>query len=182
VLTHLLGQDITTLAEKISAYRNARSAHGHDASTGTVSLMLHAYIGEDLETVKSEVRTPFREYLRSAISLEREAALGGGVISGGKHMSVEEIARNHMDELLDLAFERYFRTSALMGTPHSCIDFVRKLEEIGVNEIACLIDFGLPTERVLQGMRHLDLLREACSSTAASQAAETALQEFAAEL
>ena len=60
------------------------------------------------------------------------------------------------------------------------------MQEMGgspeINEIACLIDFGLPTERVLQGMRHLDLLREACSSTAASQAVETALQEFAAEL
>lgn len=35
VLTHLLGQDITELAEKITAYRHARAEHGHDVLAGS---------------------------------------------------------------------------------------------------------------------------------------------------
>src|SRR5258708_4578167 len=36
VLTHLLGQDISSLAEKIAAYRASRKANNHDLSTGIV--------------------------------------------------------------------------------------------------------------------------------------------------
>lgn len=181
ILTHLLGQDAVSLADKISAYRESRAAHGHSASDGIVSLMLHTYIGDDFSAVKAEVRTPFREYLRSAISLEREAALGGGKISGGKHLSAEELSKHYVEEVLDIAFERYFKTSALMGTTTTCIDFVSKLEEIGVNEIAALIDFGLPTERVLAGLLRLNILREKCSCAPEQEAVDAVLEEFVGE-
>ena len=178
VLTHLLGQDILTAAEKIAAYREAREKNGYDPSTGIVSLMLHTYLGSDIDKVRSEVRKPFREYLRSAVSLEREAASGGGVISGGHQISSEEIRKNHMEEMLDLAFERYFRTASLMGTPSSCLEFVHKLESIGVDEIACLIDFGVPEEKALESLNYLAMLREQCARNAV--ATEAAFQEFTA--
>jgi natural product biosynthesis luciferase-like monooxygenase protein len=180
VLTHLLGQDILVVAEKIAAYRSAREHHGHDPSRGIVSLMLHTYLGPDMEIVRAEVRKPFREYLRSAVSLEKEAAGGGGVISGGHEIAPEEIRKNHMEEMLDLAFERYFRNASLMGTPDSCMEFVHKLESIGVDEIACLIDFGVPTEKVLEGLAYLAALHDQCSTRSALAAAEDALQEFTA--
>ena len=41
VLTHLIGQDLETLAHKIRHYREARSKHGFDPDAGKVSLMLH---------------------------------------------------------------------------------------------------------------------------------------------
>jgi natural product biosynthesis luciferase-like monooxygenase protein len=180
ILTHLLGQDVVSLAEKISAYRESRAASGYDPEEGIVSLMLHTYIGDDLSEVKAEVRSPFREYLRSAISLEREAALGGGKVSGGKHLSADEISTNHVEEVLDIACERYFNTSALMGTPTTCIGIVNELEKIGVNEVAALVDFGLPTDRVLAGLSRLNALRENCSH-APEQDASGAVLEFVGE-
>jgi natural product biosynthesis luciferase-like monooxygenase protein len=180
VLTHLLGQDILSVSEKIAAYRESREKHGHDPNTGIVSLMLHTYLDSDMEKVRAEVRTPFREYLRSAVSLEKESASGGGVISGGRKISPEEIEKNHMEEMLDLAFERYFSTASLMGTPSSCSEFVNRLESIGVDEIACLIDFGIPTEKVLAGLAYLAVLQDQCSSGSAVTAASEALQEFTA--
>jgi natural product biosynthesis luciferase-like monooxygenase protein len=180
ILTHLLGQDILTVAEKIAVYRQARGEHGHDPATGIVSLMLHTYLDSDMEKVRAEVRTPFREYLRSAVSLEKESAVGGGVISGGRKIAAEDINKSHMEEMLDLAFERYFRTASLMGTPSSCTEFVHKLESIGIDEIACLIDFGVPTELVLQGLTHLAALQDQCSNKKAFAAAQDALQEFTA--
>jgi natural product biosynthesis luciferase-like monooxygenase protein len=180
VLTHLLGQDIVSVSEKIGAYRESREKHGHDPSTGIVTLMLHTYLDSDMARVRAEVRTPFREYLRSAVSLEKESASGGGVISGGRKISPEEIEKNHMEEMLDLAFERYFRTASLMGTPSSCSEFVNRLESIGVDEIACLIDFGIPTEKVLDGLTHLAVLQDQCSTGRAAAAANESLQEFTA--
>jgi hypothetical protein len=114
------------------------------------------------------------------VSLEKESASGGGVISGGRKISPEEIEKNHMEEMLDLAFERYFRTASLMGTPSSCSEFVNRLESIGVDEIACLIDFGIPTEKVLDGLTHLAVLQDQCSTGRAAAAANESLQEFTA--
>jgi natural product biosynthesis luciferase-like monooxygenase protein len=181
LLTHLLGQDIPALAEKIAAYRKAREEHGYDPSTGIVSLMLHTYVGNDLEQIKAEVRLPFREYLRSAVALEKKSAKGGGVISGGRTIEAEEICSKDMEDLLDLAFERYYNSAALIGTPESCTSLVKTLEEIGVNEIACLIDFGVAQASVLENLQYLKELREQCSSAAQASELEAALQEFTAD-
>lgn len=161
VLTHLIGQDLDALEPKIERYRQAlRERHG-DAAVGTVSLMLHTFLGADVEEVKAKVRGPFREYLRSAISLEQLAAAGGGVISGGHRIQAHEISPQALDELLDLTFERYFRGGALMGTPASCEDLLWRLEEIGIDEIACLIDFLDDRAAILEGLSYLSELRDA---------------------
>jgi natural product biosynthesis luciferase-like monooxygenase protein len=179
VLTHLLGQDLLSLAQKIAAYREAREKHGH-AFKGIVSLMLHTYLGTDMERVKAEVRAPFREYLRSAVSLEQESAGGGGVISGGRQIAPETIGKNRMEEMLDIVFDRYFRSASLMGTPSSCMEFINQLEAIGVDEIACLLDFGVSPEQVLESLKHVAALQRNCSSRVAVEAAQSALEEFTA--
>ncbi len=140
LLTHLIGQDLPALAEKIERYREARGDNGFDPAAGKVALMLHTFIGSDIVEVKETVRAPFCQYIKSAISLEAKAASGGGVISGGHKIEPHQIPTNTMNDLFDLTFDRYFRTAALMGTPETCREFVWDLAEIGVDEIACLIE------------------------------------------
>lgn len=166
ILTHLIGQDIETLALKIQRYREGRAANGFDPLEGKVSLMLHTFLGPDLESVRETVRQPFREYLRSAISLEEKAAISGGVISGGHQIDSQQIPADVMEELLDITFERYFHTAALMGTPAGCKELLWQLESIGVNEIACLIDFLDDREAILQSLEYVDKLRESFSAEA----------------
>lgn len=169
ILTHLIGQDIETLATKIQHYRTAREENGFDADAGKVSLMLHTYLGDDLETVKAKVRHPFREYLRSAINLEETAARSGGVISGGHKINPHDIPDNIREELLDITFERYFRTAALMGTPSSCRELIGQLESIGVDEIACLIDFLDDERAILESLEYVNQVRESFSPEALNQ-------------
>jgi natural product biosynthesis luciferase-like monooxygenase protein len=157
VLTHLLGQDVCTLAARIALYRRARLEHGFDPDTGIVSLMLHTFLGRDLETVREQVRLPFQEYLRSSLTLERKSAEAGGAASGNKRNVNAVIDPQDQLELLEIAFERYFDCASLMGTPESRRGLLVDVEEIGVNEIACLIDFGLNVSEVIRG---LDLLSE----------------------
>jgi natural product biosynthesis luciferase-like monooxygenase protein len=182
VLTHLIGQDFAELAGKIRRYREARAAAGFDPATGIVSLMLHTFLGADAEQVRDTVRTPFREYIRSAVSLEQMAALGGGVISGGKVIDAHTIAPEILEELLDRTFERYYRTAALMGTPEGCQPLIWELEQIGVGEIACLIDFGVDPEAVLGGLEHLDRLCALTSDQARSREAGQAVEAFLEDL
>ena len=160
VLTHMITQDIYALKDKISVYRRARVDKGFDPLKGIVSLMLHTFLGDAVEAVKEIVYHPFREYLRSAINLEQLAAQGGGVISGGLQHKGEALPPEKVEELLDLTFERYFETAALMGTVASTAKFIQKLEVIGVDEIACLVDFGVAKEKVLASLEHLVALKE----------------------
>ena len=51
VLTHLLGQSVEEVAEKVTAYRKAWREAGH-AGHGVVTLMLHTLVGPDLQSVR----------------------------------------------------------------------------------------------------------------------------------
>lgn len=178
ILTHLIGQNLDSLAEKIRRYRQARAENDFDPNSGIVSLMLHTFVGPDLEAVRAKVRTPFREYLRSAISLEEKASLGGGVISGGHKIDPHKIPADMMEELLDITFERYFQTAALMGTPESCRELLWRLEDIQVDEIACLIDFHDDNQAILESLRYLNELKESFSGGPGGHRAANAFTEL----
>lgn len=159
LLTHMEHQDDAALGEKIARYRQARADNGFDPETGIVSLMLHTFMGPDMESVKQKVREPMRKYLRSAINLERKAVSGGGTASGGYEIDEHEIDEEDMEELLDLIFERYFYNISLTGTVDHCKKRVDALKAVGVNEIACLIDFIDDGDAILESLTYLSQLR-----------------------
>ncbi len=115
---------------------------------------MHTYVGENLEEVRARVYTPFREYLRTSVALVKELAEGRG-----QDLRSASFTKEDMEALLDHAFDRYWQTAALLGTPESCLDVVNRLKEIGVNEVACLIDFGVEEEVVLQSFERLTELK-----------------------
>ncbi|MDB5100230.1 MAG: non-ribosomal peptide synthetase [Cyanobacteria bacterium RYN_339] len=156
VLTCLLGQEPEELAAKIAAYRAARAAHGHDA--GRVTCMVHAYLGDDLATVKARVRRPFSRYLENTLDLV--ANLARGVGAGLDPASLPAAER---EALLEHAFERYWRTAALLGTPASVRPLVDQLAAMGVDELGCLVDFGLEADEVMAGLGRLAALQLAVS-------------------
>ncbi len=168
VLTHLLGQTFEEVAEKIRAYRVAWAEAGHEGS-GTVTLMLHTFVGDDEEAVRNTVRAPMRSYLKSAVDLIKRASwsfptfVQKGSVSGMTPQQVfekEELSKEETDALLDHAFDRYYRESGLFGTPDSCVEIVRKVAAIGVDEIACLIDFGVDTDLALAHLHHIKALMD----------------------
>lgn len=154
ILTHLLGQTVEEVAQKISLYRDSRQKHGHDPDSGKVTLMLHTFLGTDREKVKDQVRAPFTRYLSSSVDLIRNL-----VKSANLPLNFENMSAKDMDDLMAFAFERYFETSALFGTMQSCQLMIEKLEAIGVNEIACLIDFGVENRAALQSLSYVSALK-----------------------
>jgi surfactin synthase thioesterase subunit len=149
VLTALLFQPIEELAEKIASYRESRAKNGHDPDAGQVTLMLHTFIGEDMNLVRHKVRKPFTNYLESSVNLWRHGIT-----------SLDGLDEKEKEHLLAYAFERYFQTSALIGTPESCQLMVQQLQAIGVDEIACLIDFGIDADAVMASLYSLKKLKE----------------------
>jgi natural product biosynthesis luciferase-like monooxygenase protein len=154
VLTALLFQSVEELAEKIAAYRKARAQHGHDPDAGHVTLMLHTFVGNDLAEVRRIVRDPFIAYLESSVDLWQHASKG-----------LADLTPAEREEVLAYAFERYFQTSALIGTPRTCAAFIASLQAVGVDEVASLIDFGVDADVALDALHQLNLLREQCQRT-----------------
>jgi natural product biosynthesis luciferase-like monooxygenase protein len=167
LLTHLLGQSIDELAAKIVAYRRAWREAGH-AGDGIVSLMLHTLVGETREAVEDAVRGPMKAYLKSAMALVKAAAWQFPTF---KKMSAEQgqnldaffqsASPDDMDELLEFAFQRYFRDSGLFGGEADAVAMARRVAAVDVDEIACLIDFGLDADTVLAHLPALDRVRAA---------------------
>ncbi|HEX5052169.1 MAG TPA: MupA/Atu3671 family FMN-dependent luciferase-like monooxygenase [Planctomycetota bacterium] len=178
VLTHLLGQSLEELAQKLDGYRQAWRAAGH-AGEGRVTLMLHTFVGDDEARVREIVREPMKGYLRSSLDLVKQAAWSfpafkqrvdkpgemDALLNGG-------LTPADFEALLEFSFERYYRQSGLFGTPESCARMVDKLRSIAVDEIACLVDFGVPTDLVMQSLPNLLELKRRCdTATAAASAA-----------
>lgn len=191
ILTHLLGQSVMEVAEKIKIYREARAAHGHDPETGIVTLMLHTFVGENEEEVRRIVKEPMKEYLRSSVNLIRQFAWTFPAFkrpqgSQGKpeDVDLDGLSPEELDGILDYAFLRYYESSGLFGTPESCVAMVDRLKQIGVDDIACLIDFGVDTKTMLANLVHLDRLRSMTSSANVQIAASSAKQDqsFAAQV
>ena len=157
LLTHLLGQDIDELARKIKLYREGRERSGYTAESGKVALMLHTYIGDDIGETFKVVEAPFIEYLRSATSLSK-------VLYEEAGHAPEDIPEEDKELMLKHSFERYSRDSALIGTIDICYDMVKKLKDIGVDEIACLVDFGIEPKLVMEGLKNLRDLQNILAS------------------
>lgn len=175
VLTHLLGQTVEELAAKIAVYRQAWRAADHTAVPGHVTLMLHTFVGEDLTSVRDTVRKPFIEYLKTSTDLFRKArSERSSGIQNSKRDS-HEPHENDMNAVMDYAFERYFRESGLFGTPDLCGEMVDRLKEIGVDEVACLIDFGVEPELVLRHLEFLDELKARANQVQNSNAVNRSL-------
>src|SRR5207249_3976444 len=65
LLTHLSGQSLEQLAQKIEIYRTAWRKQRHARSEGHVSLMLHTFVWDNAAFVWEKVRQPFHDYLKT---------------------------------------------------------------------------------------------------------------------
>jgi natural product biosynthesis luciferase-like monooxygenase protein len=187
VLTHLLGQTIEKLAPKIAAYRKARARAGFDPNTGIVSLMLHTFVGPERDDAREVVRGPLKAYLATSMDLikdkawvfpafQRPKGVDPNSPIGGNELA--ELSPEDRDGLLEAAFERYFETSGLFGTVDDAYKMTQDLKQIGVDDIACLVDFGVPTQVVLDHLPFLDQVRAREQSAPAAGAEGTARPSF----
>ena len=187
LLTHLLGQSTDELTQKLALYRAAWRRAGH-AGQGHVTLMLHTFVGEDEDAVRAVVREPMKAYLRSSVDLIKQAAWSfpAFVERGAAHgkspleiMDSEALSSEDMDALLEHAFSRYYAGSGLFGTPERCLSMAAKLRQAGVDEIACLIDFGIDTDTVLAHLNDLKQVMDAARTPSTAFARTSVADDIA---
>ncbi|MBR7832554.1 LLM class flavin-dependent oxidoreductase [Actinospica durhamensis] len=152
LLTHLLGQDPDDLAKKITAYRTASAAEGF--GNGHVVLMVHTFLAEQEQTAREQVREPLMAYLRSSFDLLAASSKVRGVQVDAAALEPDEI-----EFFLERSFDRYYADGGLLGTPGQAAANLDRFARLGVDEIACLIDFGIPYDQAMHSLHLLDGLR-----------------------
>ena len=130
VLAATAGQSRAELAEKIQRYRDAYRRAPRQPGTpdrGTVTLMAHAYVGSDDAEALRRVRRPLLEYLTAYLSQAADRGL----------------TAQQADALGEYALRRYLAWGSLLGSAETCRRNLRDLHELGCDEVACFVDFGL---------------------------------------
>lgn len=158
VLTHLLGQSVDEVAGKIAIYHDALRRAGHDPAKFTVTLMLHSFVGRDREEVRRTAEGPMKAYLAAAVGLVKQYAWAFPAfkkpagVENPMDIDLRSLSDEENNAILDFAFQRYFEDSGLFGTVEDALARVEQLKRIGVGEVACLIDYGIAPEKVMEGL------------------------------
>ncbi|PRX64214.1 natural product biosynthesis luciferase-like monooxygenase protein [Nonomuraea fuscirosea] len=144
VLTNLLSQSVDELALKIKEYRA-----GLAGRPGDVVVMLHTHLGPTTDAVREALTA----YVRSSVGLHLGSSAGSA-----RDVDPAALGRKGVEFMTRRAVKRFFDEAGLLGELDVAAERVRRLAAIGVDEIACLIDFGLETSAVLGSLDQLGRL------------------------
>ncbi|HET7113978.1 MAG TPA: MupA/Atu3671 family FMN-dependent luciferase-like monooxygenase, partial [Pyrinomonadaceae bacterium] len=155
LLTNLQSLSIEELAERLAVYRETLERHGHDPAAGHVTLLLHTFVVPDLDEAREKARQPLYRYMKSSLGLM------GNLVKGSKlkPLDFKKLSDEDLEYILSTGYSRYAQTASLIGTPESCAEVIDRLIDIGVNEIGCMVDFGIDTESVVDSLDTLNQLR-----------------------
>ncbi len=121
--------------------------------------MLHTFVGDSDEEVHDLVREPMKKYLAGSLSLAAAHLQSVPFLQKPEEICVEALTPELVDQALEASFEKYFHMGSLLGSYEKCLDTVERLAEIDVDEVACLIDFGVEEETVWAGLERLNVVR-----------------------
>ncbi len=156
VLCALLGETLDDLAPKIRIYREALDKHGHDPDAGRVTIMVHTYLADDPATARANVVGPFTDYLRTHYHLLESLAR-----SMNLNVKLSDFSPEDLESLLEFGVQGFMNGRSLIGSAETVRPVVQQLADIGVDEIACLIDFVQDYDLVMGGLPQIAALAQA---------------------
>jgi natural product biosynthesis luciferase-like monooxygenase protein len=147
-----LRHDLAEFVRKVKIYRDAMETnHGR---RGHVTLMAHTYAGEDREAIRTIARPALAAYLRTNIEMQKDNSAGKRDERGFSQLNDRE-----SEIMINLQVNNDLQSPlSFIGTLDHCAEQAERLHECGVDEIACLIDFGVGDEEVMASLGRLSTL------------------------
>ncbi|MBP0020482.1 MAG: LLM class flavin-dependent oxidoreductase [Cyanobacteria bacterium SBLK] len=155
ILTSPLYQTLDEILRKVLLYRESLAQHGYDPQGGKVAMMVHTFIGNDMNEIRKKVKEPFKNYLRTHFDLVVKSA---GDFWGS--VDPKMLSPQDLEDLLDFSFETYLDGKVLIGTPDYCQKMIDELKQAGVDEISALIDFGIEFDWVMESLEVLQDVKQ----------------------
>jgi natural product biosynthesis luciferase-like monooxygenase protein len=150
IFTMLYGNNLDVMSRKIALYRNARREAGLDPAAGTVTMTMHTLLLDDRARVGRAVEAPLKDYIRSSLNAHVTAA--------ATEKGVAAPSEEQRAAMLEYAYQRYYKTCAIFGTVEDGRAMVDQALAAGVDEIACLVDFGVDYGVVRESLANLERL------------------------
>jgi alkanesulfonate monooxygenase SsuD/methylene tetrahydromethanopterin reductase-like flavin-dependent oxidoreductase (luciferase family) len=154
VLTNFNFKRLPDLERKIRIYR--ASIQKHHGRRGHLTLMVHTYVGDDDRSVWETAAPALRAYLHENLAVQ-QSNLNRGTRPGGGTFADADVQLTDEDRafLVDRATMQFVSEAGFIGTKKTCTETASLLHAAGVDELACLIDFGVPLEETLQSLRRV---------------------------
>lgn len=157
ILTNLVGQTTEQLASNIALYRDARRGAGI-TGPGHVTALVHTLVTSD-DSAARLARGPLHRYLGSSVDLF------SAVTGSREQHAFERLTDSERTYLLDRAVDRFLQDNAIIGDLDHALDVARRIAGLGVDEIACFVDFGVAADDLLGGVDQLVRLGERLHTT-----------------
>jgi natural product biosynthesis luciferase-like monooxygenase protein len=158
VLTNLNFNSPTVLETNAKTYwEEARAAANRDRAA--IALMVHTFVGADDSAARRAVADPLRGYLRA--NLDMRARFAEGKTSDPP--AATAVGEEQVRDIIERGVGRITDWAGLIGGPGTVADRAASFGELGVQELACLIDFGVPPDEALASVSRLCDLAERLS-------------------
>jgi natural product biosynthesis luciferase-like monooxygenase protein len=156
VLTHLERQSFAQLETNIALYR---AAFAQQSTAPSVCVMQHAAVARSGQAPR--IRSMLSAYIDASLKLELESVRHGGSMSAGRSIRDVKLINTALEKsAVDIAVRRYLTDSALICESKEMRRRLQRLSDLGVDEVACLIDFHEDEELMSETMKELaDLAR-----------------------
>lgn len=157
VLTAFLQQSPEQLAGNIGRYRRAYAESGA-AGDPHVTVMAHTHVAGSMKQALAEVSGPLVTYQGSFLELANR---------GGGRPEEEPLTEDEKRALARYAAGKYATERGLVGGPAEIAARLREFAALGVDEVACLVDFGMTAERMRETVTRVAEIRRAALEPAA---------------
>ncbi len=140
------------LKNNIATYRQARKDNNHNPEDGVVTIMAHTYVCDTENEAVAVAKAPLLNYLETYLEQKKQH------VKLKNLEKYKDIKDELWNELREHTYNDFYQSKSLIGSIDKCSKFVESLADVGVNELACLINFGIPKSSILKALKNLDKL------------------------
>jgi natural product biosynthesis luciferase-like monooxygenase protein len=158
-----LHNDLNEYVRKAKIYREAIQTH--HGCRGHITLMAHTFVGDNDDAVRTIAKPAMAEYLKANIEMQKDHSIGTkddkGLLRKTSWVKPEISRRSEQETEIMIKFQAGQNVNSplsFIGTVDRCAQQAQRLSENGVDEIACLIDFGIGFKDVMASLRRLSTL------------------------
>jgi len=159
-----LNNNANKFMSKAKLYRDTIQAH--HGRRGHITLMAHTFVGANDEEITTIAKPAMAEYLKVNIDMQKDHCTATTDDRGAVRKTswvkpnISTLSQQDTQNMIDFQVLNNLRGPlSFIGTVDQCARQAAKLGDIGVDEIACLIDFGIRFDHVMSSLRLLSKLK-----------------------
>jgi natural product biosynthesis luciferase-like monooxygenase protein len=158
-----LHHNLKGFERKVKLYRD--TIQEHHGRRGHITLMAHTFVGESDDAIKRIAQPAMAEYIKVNIEMQKDHSAATKDEQGALRKTswvnptISALSEKDTQAIIDAQVQNNLRGPlSFIGTIDECAKQAERLGEVGVDEIACLIDFGVGFDDTMSSLHRLAAL------------------------